>query len=250
MPIISINEKRTADLPHKTTGKERAFHTADQFAPIDLVDAKITGKLYFWAGEPGGFGAFWENSDGTLVNLEHEISGLSNFTERTTQIHANATSAWKSFEIDLSGNSIDNGRLVLYARKTGNTNHYQTDVDYDDIVLTTRQDTTVTFDVNLDSVFDNNLWQRSAGTEAITSYSNAKSLYSNETFENLGTSTNQLWNSTTGEGGTSSGTGSNAASDSSSDTRYLYYEATGSAAASGAYLRWTSYYNITTGSTI
>ena len=249
MPIISINEKRTADLPHNTTGKEQAFHTADQFGP-DLVDPKITGKLYFWAGVPGGFGAFWENSDGTLVDLEHEISGLSNFTERTTQIHTNATSAWKSFEIDLSGNSINNGRLVLYARKTGNTDAFKTDVDYDDVLLTTRQNTTVTFDANLDSVFDNNLWQRSAGTEVITNYSTAKSLYSNETFENIGDYTNQIWNSTTGAGGNSSGTGSSVASDDDPDTRYLYYEATGSNNASGAYLRWTSYYNLTTGSTV
>jgi len=257
MGIISLKEKRTDANTTKTTGRERSYFVSDQFPS---TFAKITGKIFSYGNSSssvyGGFGAFWENTDGTLVNLEMEIGNLGSFYERGSRINTSATGAWYDLEINL--NLASDGRLVFYGRKTGNNNHFQSDVDLDDIKLVSSNGVIVDFDPSTTAVRTGTKWQRSATGEyeavSITSYSTAKSAYPNANWTNMGNSWSSggdfmSWNFTTEDGGGSNGTGSDNAADNNDNTVYLYWEATSNTVGynKGSFLRWKNNYSLTTG---
>tara|TARA_Y100001938_G_scaffold94425_1_gene129396 strand:- start:2854 stop:3624 length:771 start_codon:yes stop_codon:yes gene_type:complete len=253
MGIISLNEKRTSTNPTHTTGKEKSYHTTDQFPS---ASAKITGKIYSWGNATasvfGGFGAFWENTDGTLVDLKMEIGDITPTNERAARIHTSASEDWLDLVIHLQGAS--NGRLVFYARKSTIGNNFQSDVGLDDIKLVSTSGTINNFDPSEASVRSASKWQRSTNSTSLTGYSDAKNDYDDVNFfdfTSIQSGSNAVgvnWNYTQGHGGTSTGTGSDNAADNNDNTVYLYWEATGSDTDGyGSFLRFKSNYNITTG---
>ena len=255
MAIISLNEKRTATAPTHTTGREKSYFVADQFPS---AFAKITGKIFAWGNSSssvfGGFGAFWENTDGTLIDLEMQIGNLTPVNERGSRINTSATDNWYDLEIDLQPAS--DGRLIFYGRKTSVTDHYQSDVSLDDIKLVSTSGTINNFDPSVLVVRTGNKWQRSSTDDdemqSISSYATAKSTYSSANFNDMGnvsTSNNGSWNFKAGTGGTSSGTGSDNAADNNDSTPYLYWEASTDTSnlGKGSLLRWKNNYSLTTG---
>jgi len=253
MGIISLNEKRTSDNPTHTTGREKSYFVADQFPS---TFAKITGKIFAWGDASsstfGGFGAFWENTDGTVVDLEMEIGSFTPVNERDSRINSSASDNWYDLEINLQPAS--NGRLIFYARKRGGTGSFRSDVSLDDIKLVSTSGTINNFDPSVLTVRTGNKWQRSGFSTSLTGYSDAKSDYSNVSFSDMGNSESNdsvLWNYVKGVGGSSTGTGSDNAADNNDNTIYLYWEASGVSGNQrngyGSFLRWKSNYSLTTG---
>ena len=244
MSIISLNEKRTSINTTHTTGREKSYFVSDRFPS---TFAKITGKIFAFGSDSafGGFGAFWENTDGTLVDLEMEIGTFSAVNEQSSRINTSESESWYDLEIDLQNAS--DGRIIFYGRKGTD---FRTDVDLDDIKLVSSGGT----EVNFDPTTQMSKWQRSQAL-SFNSYSTAKSNYSSATFSDMSSSTSNnhvQWNYVTGAGGTSGGTGSDNAADNSSTTGYVYFEASSNSSDynKGSYLRLKNNYNLTTGAEI
>ena len=241
MPIISLNEKRTSVNSTHTTGREKSYFVSDRFPS---TFAKITGQIFSFGSADafGGFGAFWENTDGTLVDLEMEIGSLTPVNEQSSRINTSASESWYDLEIDLQ--SASDGRIIFYGRKGTD---FRSDVDLDDIKLVSASGTEVSFDPTTQM----SKWQNSQAL-SFNSYSTAKSNYSSANFSDMSSSTssnNVRWNYVTGSGGGSGGTGSDNAADNNSSTGYVYWEASssGSDYNKGSYLRMKNSYNLSTG---
>ena len=92
MGLISLNDKRQATGKiFNTTGKEKSYHAADQFTEY-VTTPQIEGKYHWYDSletNMGGFGAFWEDTDGNLSDLTF-VSNSPSFSvnERTGSTHA------------------------------------------------------------------------------------------------------------------------------------------------------------------
>jgi hypothetical protein len=220
-------------------------------AATNLIDPYFEGKLYYYTNSSGGWGAFWEEDDGDKVSLEVNPTGISAFNERTVTMQVNQTSGWLSFTIDLS--SVTNvGRLYFYGRKGDD---FTADIALDDLKLYAGDGTTVNFDPSLSSVRNNDLWQCSEDSYSFTNYSGAKSsVPADSAFEDLIVSVNSpIWRfANANTGGRSSGTGPDNAANNQDSIHFVYWESSGGNTThdKGAYLRWNSKYNLTTGATV
>ena len=218
------------------------------------IDPYLEGKLYYYSNETGGFGAFWEEDDGDIVDLEINPTGITAFNERTDTIQSDKTSSWTPFTIDLS--SVTNiGRLYFYCRKTSGGQSYKVDVALDDLKLYAGDETEVDFDPSVASVRSNDLWQCSDSMYSFNDYAGAKSnVPANSAFvdlieDNIAAKW-QFANDTTGS--RSSGTGPDNAADNNDSTFFVYFESSTTSGDNdkGGYLRWNSQYNLTTGATV
>ena len=262
MGIISLNDKRgnTTSSSYLVTGREKGFHSGEEFPEIVNIDPYISGKFYYYhdngASAGGRFGAFWDT--GLAEQDLTIVAGASSFSQRTTRWHTSDNEAWQAFTIDLSSNSINTiGRLVFYAAR--DDNKFNSDFDIDDIKLHAANNTIVNLDPSGDDpseVRSGNLWQRSDDAYVITSYANAKSNYpsSSSDFETVPTGvTNGMWQYFTGTS-QSSGTGADNAADNSDTTYRLYWEGSSGGDYAGfdkgAYVRWTNRYNKSTGAVV
>ena len=253
MGIISIKDKRTSS-NKKTTGKEVSYFSSDQFSESASVDPKITGHYHYFGIGTGGFGAFWEATNGSVSNLTFSSTQASiwSSTERSASVQTAITSPWYDFEIDLSGKS--NGRPVFYVRRgDGNAApNYMNDWALDDISILFESDTTFSFDPSVSSVRSNGTWMKSDILDDVESYTDAKNSYSAATLATIpdqSGNTGFVWNYKTGSTG-SSGTGPDNAADNNNSTYYLYWEATGSNNHKCSYLTLKDYRNIITGAAL
>jgi len=251
MGIISLNEKRTAENPTLTTGREVSYFAADQFE-FPLATPKITGH-YYWRSQQGAgngaFGVFWEDTSGNTSDLTFESTSSPTFSsnERTTATHASYTSAWSDFEVDLTGKP--NGRPVFYVRRGTGSNNYKHDVCFDDFSFTTQNATTI--DLDPSTAAGQGFWDTSSKNETATNYANAKNNYANVTLSAIPVltsgSTQLVWNFRKGST-PSNDTGPDNAADNNSSTYYVYYEASSNGYSNSVgYLTWQAYRNIVTG---
>ena len=215
------------------------------------IDPYISGYLHYHGSSAAGFGAFWQNeSDGSISDLEINPTGIDAFNEYTSEIQEDADDDWTYFTIDLTGKA--NGRLYFYCRKaTGDC----TDLALDDIRFYHSDGTGyVDFDPSLSSVRDNDLWEGSTPPKPVSSYATAKANYATDnSYGNI--YDNDLaarWNWDTNTTPSSCAGPSGAAPNNVSDTYYVYWEGSGNNSTNndGSYLRWSDYYNVTTGATI
>jgi len=248
--IISIKDKRTSS-NKKTTGKEVSYFSSDQFAESEGVQPKITGHYHYFGNGTGGFGAFWEASNGSVSNLTFSSiqSSIWSSNERSASVQTAITSPWYDFEIDLSGKS--SGRPVFYVRRGdgSSSNNFQNDWALDDIIITFTSGTAVSFDPSYSSTRSGGHWMKTDILDNVTSYTGAKNSYSSATLAtipNQSGSTGFVWNYKTGSTG-SNGTGPDNAADNNDNTYYLYWEATGSNNHKCSYLTLKDYRNISTG---
>jgi hypothetical protein len=250
--IISIQERNTSSNSKACTGKHIQYRTSAKFGEI-LQDPYISGKFYYYTdlGDYAGgrFGAFWDT--GSTEQTLTMVAGSSSWNQRTARWHSSASQNWQSFTIDISSVTSP-GRLVFYAGQ--DDTDFNSDVDFDDIKLHAANGTEVNFDPSESSVRSNNMWQRWDSTVATTTYSGAKSNYPSSGWENVPTSRDTgLWNFVAGEGGISSGTGSDNAADNNNSTIYLFREASsGNANRSDglSYVRWADRYDTSSGSAV
>ena len=250
MGIISLNEKRTAEKPKLTTGKEVSYFAADQFE-FPLATPKITGHYYWRAGlqNNGAFGVFWEDSSGNISDLTFESTSSPTFNsnERTTATHSSYTSAWSDFEVDLTGKS--NGRPVFYVRR-GTTYEYVLDVCFDDFAFTSQNATTIDLDPSVESIRNAGYWMKSSKDETATTYTEAKTNYNDVTLSTIPNShshTELVFNFHQADT-PSNYTGPDNAADNNNSTYYLYYEATSNGYNNAVgYLTWKAYRNVITG---
>ena len=254
MGIISLNEKRTVGNPTHTTGKEKSYFTSDQFLE-PLADPKITGKYHYHGDGRLGFGAFWESATGDISNLAFNSLANPTFTslERTSETHADETTAWSSFELNLTDKP--NGRPVFYIRLTtesGDLKTWRNDLAFDDISLVTREETTVSFDPSTSSIRSNGTWKATQPGDAdASSYTQAKSNYDPNDLETVtDTYANAKWIYDNDEGGASTHTGPDNAADNNDSTYYVYFESSAAEEGSVFYLTWKDFYNLTTGAAI
>ena len=192
----------------------------------------------------GGFGAFWEQENGTLEALTMESSSFTNGDVVAARIQTNQTSGWASVSIDLGDNT--SGRLVLFGYKHSN---FRSDIQVDDVVLNCQNASTVSFDPSSSSVRTNNLWKRSTGQYGMNTNSIARTNYPTGWENVTGTSTGGKWN-WDNAGTPSADTGSDNAADNNNTTYYVYYEATGGQNNKGSYLRWADFRNLSSGAVI
>ena len=253
MGIISIKDKRTSS-NKKTTGKEVSYFSSDQFEESTGVQPKVTGHYHYFGIGTGGFGAFWEATNGTVSNLTFSStqSSIWSSTERSASVQTAITSPWYDFEIDLTGKP--NGRPVFYVRRGdgSSSNNYQNDWALDDIILTTSGGVAVSFDPSYLSIRSGGHWMKTDIQEDVESYTDAKNTYSSATLAtipNQSGSTGFVWNYKTGSTG-SSGTGPDNAADNNDSTYYLYWEATGSGNDKCSYLTLKDYRNMVTGAAL
>jgi len=255
MSIISLNEKRSSDNPTHTTGKEVSHLVSDQF-PFPLADPKLTGYYHYrsQAGEGGAaFGAFWEDVDGNVSDLTFESTSSPTFSgnERTTSTHSQSSSAWSSFEIDLTGKP--NGRPVFYVRRGSGNGAFKADISFDDIDFLTQNDTTISLSPSTSGVMSGGFWMKST-IQYVTSYSEAKSDYPPVTLSTIpnSTSSNHILQFNFGTGQTpSSNTGPDNAADNNDSTPYIYWEGSANGYNTAcSYLTWKAYRNIVTGEEI
>ena len=249
MGIISIKDKRTSSNYTKTTGKEVSYFSSDQFAEAEGVQPKITGHYHYFGIGTGGFGAFWEATNGSVSDLTFSSTQASiwSSTERSASVQTAITSPWYDFEIDLSGKS--NGRPVFYVRRGDGSNNYQNDWALDDIIFTSSGGVSVSFDPSYSSTRSGGHWMKTDVLDDVESYTDAKNSYSSATLAtipNESGSSGFVWNYKTGSTG-SSGTGPDNAADNNDSTYYLYWEATGSGNHHCSYLTFKDYRNIVTG---
>ena len=268
MGITSLNDKyiNDEDSEYKTTGKEVRYRSSAKFKTT-VYTPKITGPYHYYAsnGEAsGGFGAFWESTDGEVSDLIFKSTEGTIFAvnERSSQVQTDKTDAWNDFEIDLTGKP--NGRLIFYVRRY----NFSSDFAIDDIVFQPSFGSSVSFDPSLSATRSNDLWLRTGNTTTgITSYSAAQEVYlgsltstsgedndSTLTFSNaMGTASSSdglRWNYKTGETG-STGTGPDNAADNNDNTCFLYFEGSGtSESGRGGFVRWKNFHNIETGAII
>ncbi len=254
MGIISIKDKRTSSNNTKTTGKEVSYFSSHKFAEADGVQPKITGHYHYFGIGTGGFGAFWEETDGSVSSLTFSSTQTSiwSSTERSASVQTAITTYWYDFEIDLSGKS--NGRPVFYVRRGDGTssNNYQNDWALDDIIITTSGGVAVSFDPSYLSIRSGGHWMKTDVLDDIESYTDAMDNYSSATLStipNESGSSNFVWNYKTGSTG-SSGTGPDNAADNNDTTYYLYWEATGSGNHKCSYLTLKDYRNMVTGAAL
>ena len=250
MGIISIKDKRDSSNPKKTTGKEVSYFASAQFEE-NLITPKITGHYHYFGIGTGGFGAFWEATNGSVSDLTFSSTQASiwSSTERSASVQTAITSPWYDFEIDLSGKS--NGRPVFYVRRGDGTssNNYQNDWALDDIIFTSSGGVSVSFDPSYSSTRSGGHWMKTDVLDDVESYTDAKNSYSSATLAtipNESGSSGFVWNYKTGSTG-SSGTGPDNAADNNDSTYYLYWEATGSGNHHCSYLTFKDYRNIVTG---
>ena len=253
MGIISIKDKRTSS-NKKTTGKEVSYFSSDQFEESTGVQPKVTGHYHYFGIGTGGFGAFWEATNGTVSNLTFSStqSSIWSSTERSASVQTAITSPWYDFEIDLTGKP--NGRPVFYVRRGdgSSSNNYQNDWALDDIILTTSGGVAVSFDPSYLSIRSGGHWMKTDIQEDVESYTDAKNTYSSATLAtipNQSGSTGFVWNYKQGSTG-SSGTGPDNAADNNDSTYYLYWEATGSGNHKCSYLTLKDYRNMVTGAAL
>ena len=110
--------------------------------------------------------------------------------------------------------------------ESGDLKTWRNDLAFDDISLSTREETTVSFDPSTSSIRSNGTWEATQSGDAdASSYTQAKSNYDPNDLETVtDTYANSKWIYDNDEGGVSTNTGPDNAADNNDSTYYVYFE--------------------------